>query len=277
MTKGTIPTDQISKLVEAFVNAATSVHTRIADIVIDQRELITEFSGKPPSTYVMGIVDLMVTPDFHTFLEILSSVQGKYPFNGKTVCEILSKSVGKMGGEVTFINDSFRVGTIARDVAQSLGADGVHPEDCYWGGVLHDIGKIFISSPSMPFREKIESIPIPEKMVLIRAHAPVGGLILERLISSIPLAAAFAWEHHENIFGDGYPRGLPYDEISIAGRIAYLSDVFEAIVTRRNRDPFDTLREMQNHQEVHGRDGDIVFRAFAETVKQCGETWFRAG
>ena len=49
----------------------------------------------------------------------------------------------------------------------------------------------------------------------------------------LQLGAIIAHEHHERWDGAGYPRGLIGEQIHIAGRIAALADVLDALVSRR--------------------------------------------
>jgi putative two-component system response regulator len=46
-------------------------------------------------------------------------------------------------------------------------------------------------------------------------------------------ARIIAQHHHEKWDGSGYPQGLREEEISIAGRICALADVFDALTSRR--------------------------------------------
>jgi HD-GYP domain-containing protein (c-di-GMP phosphodiesterase class II) len=40
-------------------------------------------------------------------------------------------------------------------------------------------------------------------------------------------------EHHERLDGNGYPKGLKGDEVSLAGRIVAVADVFDALTSDR--------------------------------------------
>jgi response regulator RpfG family c-di-GMP phosphodiesterase len=47
------------------------------------------------------------------------------------------------------------------------------------------------------------------------------------------LGAQIALSHHERWDGSGYPNGLAEDDIPIAGRIAAIGDVFDALTSNR--------------------------------------------
>ena len=51
--------------------------------------------------------------------------------------------------------------------------------------------------------------------------------------STLRIAAAVALTHHEKWNGSGYPRGLAGKAIPIEGRIVAISDVFDALMSRR--------------------------------------------
>lgn len=50
---------------------------------------------------------------------------------------------------------------------------------------------------------------------------------------TIKLAEVIALTHHEKWDGSGYPKGLQGSEIPLAGRIAAIADVFDALTSRR--------------------------------------------
>src|SRR5207302_8383252 len=72
----------------------------------------------------------------------------------------------------------------------------------------------------------------------IKAHATIGAEILSA--SQTPLlrlAERIALTHHERWDGGGYPHGLCGEEIPLAGRIAAVADVFDALTHARPYKP----------------------------------------
>jgi putative two-component system response regulator len=65
-------------------------------------------------------------------------------------------------------------------------------------------------------------------------HPVIGAKMLEGSKSIILKAAEIiALSHHEKYDGSGYPYGLSGNKIPIYGRIATLSDVFDALTSKR--------------------------------------------
>ncbi len=86
----------------------------------------------------------------------------------------------------------------------------------------------------------------PEELDKIRHHAYLSY----DMISSLPFPKKYknvlniACNHHEKLNGQGYPRGLNEDQISLEDRIMILADVFEAL-TANDRPYKETMRLSQ--------------------------------
>ncbi|MCM8772697.1 MAG: CHASE2 domain-containing protein [Candidatus Omnitrophica bacterium] len=95
---------------------------------------------------------------------------------------------------------------------------------------LHDLGKIGIPDYILLKPEKLTE----EERKIVEKHPIIGAKMLEGS-NSIVLKAAeiIALYHHEKYDGTGYPLKLSGNEIPIYGRIATLSDVFDALTSKR--------------------------------------------
>jgi len=71
----------------------------------------------------------------------------------------------------------------------------------------------------------------PEEWFLINDHIVQTIVMLERLPFSPALArvAEYVDTHHEALRGDGYPRRLGADQLSVPARIMAIADIFEAL------------------------------------------------
>lgn len=95
---------------------------------------------------------------------------------------------------------------------------------------MHDVGKIGVPEAILNKPGKLSD----EEFNLIKSHARIGYEILNKSNRSIMKAAAIvALEHHERWDGRGYPQGLSGEQIHIFGRIAAVSDVFDALSHKR--------------------------------------------
>ena len=95
---------------------------------------------------------------------------------------------------------------------------------------MHDIGKVAISDEILHKVGKLTS----EEWEIMKTHSTLGYSMLA--VSKRPLlqmAATIALEHHERWDGEGYPNGLAGENISLAGRITSIADVFDALGSMR--------------------------------------------
>lgn len=95
---------------------------------------------------------------------------------------------------------------------------------------MHDIGKIGIPDAILLKPGKFE----PAEWETMKTHAEIGARLLEGDDSDLmQMARDIAISHHEKWDGSGYPIGLAGDNIPMAGRIAALADVFDALTSLR--------------------------------------------
>jgi len=66
----------------------------------------------------------------------------------------------------------------------------------------------------------------------MKQHPTIGAQIVGGIAFLKPVVP-YILEHHERYNGNGYPRGLAGDQISIEGRLLAVADVFDAMTTDR--------------------------------------------
>ena len=96
-------------------------------------------------------------------------------------------------------------------------------------GLLHDLGKLDISLDILNKPGKLTK----EEFDIIKKH-PVYGYKRLKSVNGISRGVLEGvLDHHENIDGSGYPRGLRGSNISRMGRVLSVVDVYDALVTER--------------------------------------------
>lgn len=103
---------------------------------------------------------------------------------------------------------------------------------------MHDIGKIGIPDRILLKPGKLDA----EEWMTMQTHVEIGADILSGSATTLmETARLIALHHHEKWDGSGYPAGLRGEQISIAGRICALADVFDALTVQRPYKPAWTL------------------------------------
>ena len=87
------------------------------------------------------------------------------------------------------------------------------------------------------------------------------------------MAKDIAMYHHEKWNGEGYPLGLKEEEIPLAARIMSVSDVFDALISKRI---YKEAYSIENAIEIIKNDSNISFdpiivEAFLNTIDKIIE------
>ena len=127
---------------------------------------------------------------------------------------------------------STRVKMFATLIAEEF---GMAKHDIYLlekAAALHDIGKIGIRDSVLQKEGKLT----PEEYKHIQEHVEITHNILAKIHMSkdFEQITDIACSHHEKYDGSGYYRKLKGEEIPFGGRILAVSDVFDAITSKRH-------------------------------------------
>lgn len=123
---------------------------------------------------------------------------------------------------------SDRVARYAAEIARRCGLGALKVSDLYYSALLHDIGKIGIPDDILKKPDKLTE----EEYEIIKTHAAIGADIVKD-ITAIPHIARGIHDHHERYDGNGYPRGLRGNNISLEGRIIGMADAYDAMASAR--------------------------------------------
>jgi len=127
---------------------------------------------------------------------------------------------------------STRVRMYATLIAEAFNMPANEIEIIQKAAALHDIGKIGIKDSVLQKEGKLT----PEEYQHIQQHVEITHNILEKIHMSeeFSLITEIACSHHEKYDGTGYYRQLKGEEIPFGGRVLAVSDVFDAITSKRH-------------------------------------------
>lgn len=95
---------------------------------------------------------------------------------------------------------------------------------------MHDIGKIGIPDAILLKQGELTE----DEWKVMMTHVEIGAHIIGDDSSDLmQMARTVALTHHEQWNGKGYPNGLAGEQIPLAGRIAAVADVFDALISTR--------------------------------------------
>lgn len=128
---------------------------------------------------------------------------------------------------------SVRTARLSSLLAKDMGIDEAK---AYCGGLLHDIGKIKITTELLHSSESF----CKQKMETVKNHVKFGQMLCLDL--EVEVAECIAY-HHERYDGLGYFAGLSGTNIPIHARIVTVCDAFDAMTSRRLYRPNLTYQE----------------------------------
>ncbi|MDR2368192.1 MAG: response regulator [Deltaproteobacteria bacterium] len=140
---------------------------------------------------------------------------------------------------------------------------------------LHDVGKIAIDDAIL----KKPGPLTPGEFEIMKTHTAAGAEIIGKIGQSLPPGQAgyledariMALTHHERWDGKGYPLGLSGTDIPLKGRLMAITDVYDALTSKR---PY---KKPMSHEEAAGiiiREGGTHFDpALVEVFKQLADSF----
>lgn len=119
------------------------------------------------------------------------------------------------------------------------------------GGLLHDIGKTMTPEHILNKPGKLTA----EEFLVMKEHVVHSRLILEKTEGLSQVSMDVAAMHHEKFDGGGYPRGLKGAQISLAGQMSAIVDVYDALTADRcyhkGKEPSEALKFLLNGAGAH--------------------------
>jgi len=113
--------------------------------------------------------------------------------------------------------------------------DNLFVDNIFLTSPLHDIGKIGIPDYVLLKPGRFDD----KEFEIMKNHCRIGFETLNEALKRYPkadyllMSAEIAHSHHEKINGTGYPDRLKENEIPLSARIVALTDVYDALVSKR--------------------------------------------
>jgi putative nucleotidyltransferase with HDIG domain len=142
------------------------------------------------------------------------------------------------------LEHSINVGILMGVFTRFLGFSLRDREQLITGALLHDIGKIRVSNSILDKPGKLTG----EEWAEMQRHVEYGEEVLRKSEGISAFALSVCTQHHEKLNGEGYPRGIGGDSISLAGRLATIVDIYDALTADRcyheGKTPFEAIKIM---------------------------------
>ncbi|MBW1706753.1 MAG: response regulator [Deltaproteobacteria bacterium] len=125
--------------------------------------------------------------------------------------------------------------TIAKSNDHPREIDNLFIDNIFLTSPLHDIGKIGIPDHVLLKPGRFND----KEFEIMKDHSLIGFETLNDALKRYPkaeylqMSAEIARSHHEKFDGTGYPDGLKGKDIPLSARIVALSDVYDALVSKR--------------------------------------------
>jgi putative nucleotidyltransferase with HDIG domain len=165
---------------------------------------------------------------------------------------------------------SAAVAIYARDIAARMGLDEHQQDLAHLCGLVHDIGKIGLAAGLL---EKPGALTLDERREMQR-HSEIGERILANVDTYAEIASVVR-HHHERVDGQGYPDGLPDEEIPRLSRIIAVADAYNAMTSDRPyRDAMPSrVARLRLAQAVETQFDTAVVAAFEAILAGANEDY----
>jgi putative nucleotidyltransferase with HDIG domain len=132
----------------------------------------------------------------------------------------------QMGADIR--HHAYHVAALSVAIGHAMGMDSTRLDYLRLAALLHDVGKLAVPKAIL---EKPGPLTTTEWQIMQR-HPGYARNMLEAAHAR-PEVVDAAYAHHERWDGTGYPRGLRGIEIPLSARIVALSDVVDALSSKR--------------------------------------------
>lgn len=173
-------------------------------------------------------------------------------------------------------NHSIDVAFFTLLIASALESDQNKLNAYFLGGLLHDIGKFVNDEENWGqyYQLITKTGPLSEdEFEKLKKHVQVENLFKSKFsfldAEQLFIVKRSAMEHHEKLDGSGYLGHKKGEEISLAGRIVAIADIYDAMIRRRDYKemikPYKAMRHLMSLSE-HGKLDANLMKIFVSKI-----------
>jgi len=182
--------------------------------------------------------------------------------------KVLGNAIAKRDSDTDAHN--YRVTLYTIQLAEAVGLDAPSMRGLIKGAFLHDVGKIGIRDNILHKPGRLDA----GEFGIMKTHVDKGLEIINRS-GWLTDAVGVVGSHHEKYDGSGYPQQLRGEQIPIGARIFAITDVFDALTSRRPyKEAFSFAETMQILDEGRGTHFDpAVLDLFMDHARMLYERY----
>jgi HD-GYP domain-containing protein (c-di-GMP phosphodiesterase class II) len=250
-------------------NSANQMRARILGVFAVSPAALAAIRGNILQTmlYVAGLViatTLIIYPIITNLLSRLSRTTVKLLDSNLEILQVLGSAIAKRDSDTDAHN--YRVSVYSVCLAEAITLPREQIRSLIKGSLLHDVGKLGIRDNILLKPGKLDE----EEFTVMKTHVEHGLEITARA-SWLQDAQPVVGGHHEKFDGAGYPAGLRGEDIPLTARIFAITDVFDALTSRRPyKEPMSFTESMQIIESGRGSHFDPAlidaFRAIAQDL-----------
>ena len=214
-----------------LANSANEVVAQVVGVFAISAEAIDGIRGNILRTlvYVVGLViatALAIYPVIGRLLDRLSRQTVRLLDSNLEILQVLGGAIAKRDSDTDAHN--YRVSVYSVRLAETIALPRDEIQSLIKGALLHDVGKLAIRDNVLLKPGKLTN----DEFSIMKTHVEHGLEITARA-TWLQDADSVVGGHHEKFDGAGYPDGLRGEDIPVAARIFAITDVFDALTSRR--------------------------------------------
>ena len=159
---------------------------------------------------------------------------------------------------------SRRVSEMSLAIGRKMNLDPMQMENLRWGSLLHDIGKIGVSTSVINKPDKLTK----EEYIHVMSHTIIGASIMQPVVRNNTIIEIIE-HHHDHYTGGGVNQKVQRNKIPLLARIVAVADAYDAMVTLRPYRP--ALQRKQALNEIRNQIGRQFDPLVANTFLEISE------